>query len=291
MGVNVWFWGPPAWRLLFAVMKIAMIAVHDVRSKLEGGVELSDQDRQRRHGAALWAFRTVQSFVTCAPCPHCRGSSLTFLKEIQSEYGEQPLMALFLQGFGLEVLYKLRQKVNMKLHTQHLREYGVTNVHFEKTSCSVPTRGIRWQTFLDRLMLTRETFHVEDVLTVLQALRLDFAPEFAASYKQFFICISVLVNKYCSTVLSHVAVLHHPMQTLQSLMNPIAQQLRNEANIHEGILARRRSMQMLVLNIMCGVSGEPLTAENKEAMECKYLKPYDVMAVGVVCANYTCARK
>ena len=272
MGINVWFWGPPAWRILFATARYAHIltsafTVNEESSKLEAVVQ--------------WAAALIRSCLAVAPCPFCRPSSAQFVRELEAESGGRSLEDHLRDSNGLLFLYNLRNKVNMKLHAQHLKEHKVAGVQFTGKTCTVPPRTISFSAWSQRLFLRRRVFDEEDVVTLLNALWLDHTPEFARHYLTLWRALARLCRIEARVNGSKFPT---PMRQLADTMQPLVKL------VDADVLASPLGFSRTLLYLMCAQRGLALptqAAELAAAIRVMFA-PYAVMRVGVKCANETC---
>ena len=278
MGINVWFWGPPGWRVVFAIGKYVHTLVPAFRARHQ-------EDKARE--VVLWAGRTLRAFFAAAPCPYCRASCPVFVAELEAA-SRAPMEAHLWNGQGLRFLHDLRNKVNMKLQAQHLSQFTALRgaVSFRGKSCDVPCRMIRFETWRDRLLLQRRNFSDEDIELVLNALRLDHTPALAQHYVLFLHGLAKLTQLESRTHDSPRDAFA-PMRRLSQLLLPLARL----AVLQPELLAVNGGFSRVVLQVMSGMRGVALAGGEAatSTLERKLFAPYDVMRVGVVCAKETCA--
>lgn len=275
MGVNVWFWGPPGWRVSFAIAKISVLLVTHYR-----------RTRQTRKAGAVvqWASRTLRAFFNAPPCVFCRRSCPQFVRELEAETGARMEDQLW-AGKGLDFVFALRSKVNMKLHTQHLRQFSqLSGVTFDGHVCSIPPRTITFATWRARLMLQERMFTTQDVILLLNALRLDHQSDLGRHYATFLHGLSILTRLESR---QHDAPrnLFAPMRMLSELMLPIGRM----ALLQPDMVASRHGFERIVFQIMCGMKGLRPTAGQYERVSHALFAPYNIMQAGVVCQKETCA--
>lgn len=278
MGVNVWFWGPAGWRISFAIAKFALILVrHYQRTR----------QVERARAVVHWASRTLRAFFSAPPCVYCRRSCPVFVKELEGDTGATLEEHLW-RCEGLEFMFALRNKVNMKLHAQHLKQFAqralLSGVTFEGQSCSIPPRTIPFATWRARLMLQERMFDTQDVILLLNALRLDHQPELGPHYVTFVHGVSILVGLETR---QHDAPrnMFAPMRILSELLVPLGRL----ALIQPEMLATRDGFERVVFQLMCGMKGLQPPPEAYETTSQALFAPYNVMKAGVVCRQETCA--
>ena len=275
MGVNVFFWGPPGWRITFAIMKVAFILVtHYKRTK----------QFERARSVVMWAARTLRAFFNAPPCIFCRKSCPQFVKEIEKETGLSLEEHLWL-GKGLEFGYTLRSKVNMKLHTQHLKQFSqLSGVEFAGQSCSIPPRTIPFNTWRARLMLQERMFSTQDVILLLNAFRLDHAPELGGFYVTLLHGLSILIR---IESLQHDAPrnMFAPMRMLAELVMPIGRL----SLLQPDMLKTKEGFERVLFQIMCGMKGLRPDPHQYASVAKRLFEPYNIMRAGVICQKETCA--
>lgn len=275
MGVNVFFWGPPGWRVSFAIVKIALILIeHYQRTKQFG----------KARAVVEWAARTLRAFFNAPPCVFCRKSCPMFVKEIEEETKLTLEEHLWL-GKGLEFMYTLRSKVNMKLHTQHLKQFSqLSGIQFEGQTCSIPPRTITFNTWRARLMLQERMFSTQDIILLLNAMRLDHQPELSKHYVTFLHGLGILTRME-SRQHDSPKNAFAPMRILAELLVPIGRL----ALLQPDMLSTREGFERVLFQIMCGMKGIQPPPEHFAQVSKALFAPYDVMKAGVVCQKETCA--
>jgi hypothetical protein len=290
MGINVWMWGPSMWRLLFgAARNVHQLLPH---GRAQGMAACSPDER----AMIRWFCTFVRATTAIVPCPFCRPSSQQFLREIETEGGAS-LAEQVARGHVLQAMYQLRAKVNMKLQTQHLRKHvtlaaaqglGMQSVvTFKNKTCSVPPRNIKFMTWRQRLLLPHQVFGAQDVETMLNALRLDFAPGRERAYTAFWVCVAKLVQLDVRMERPHV--LPAPRAALQNYSN-ILHPLASIARLQPELLGTRVGFERLLLQLMAGARGlRPRDTGGVHKLGRRLFSPYNVMQVGVLCAEETCS--
>ena len=267
---------------------------------------LSRGDSAGARRVLQWAATFFVQFCFIAPCPFCRPSSQTFTRELlhaepriaatlrgldlHTEAGlETGLSALFGLDDGMRALrfvFDLRNKVNMKLQAQHMHDASaagsVHGVAFSGKSCSVPPRGIKFGTFVDRLMLRRVWFGVDDLLIVLNALRLDHQPPLGHHYRRWLGALCQLVKLECRARRLDRC---HPLRMFCDMLDPSLKLASAET------LASPAGFEGWLLQLMHGIAGRPAPkteAEREKSREWAFGR-FDTMVKNLRCAKETCA--
>lgn len=275
MGVNVYFWGPCGWRIVFAIGKVVHVLLPRYRA--------APETVHRARALVAWACTTLRAFFRVLCCVFCRRSCPEFVRELEESSGKTMEEHVF-QGHALRFLYDLRAKVNMKLHAQHLRSFGgLSGVTFSPKACSIPPRTIRFDTWRDRLMLQHSMFQVQDVELLLNALRLDYLPSCAEAYATLLDGLGVLAHME-SAIVDAPHNLHAPMRLLAQLLRPLGRLARMQPEM----LDTRAGYERVLVQLMSGMRGYAVEPDTYEREAKRLFAPYAIMQAGVQCRQETC---
>jgi len=278
MGVNVNGWGPCNWRLLLALALFIEAQIRALR-KLGG----AEAPAQVARVAGIWQRANELWAMLCA-CPICKHSFAAFLREYMRAKGSS-LARMAADGGAVRSHWELHNIVDTKLQHQHVAREFVQSCGFSEDDAvrlagRVRPQGPSMKALRLRLHLSDEHFSVDDVLTSLHALRLDYGAEKRELYVEWMGILTKLVR---AEVRMRALGRVHPLFVFSQALEVMAPRMREGA-----VSAEAFDTWMATLHAMLE-SGRPQSSEAVEAARKAMHARFDVMLVGHEgCALGTC---
>lgn len=280
-GVSVWMWGPPCWRLLFALAWMCDAAVL---------ARASNSPFLVKH--TLGCLRAVMATL---PCSLCRASCKAFLACVQDKLG-MSLDTAIQRGECLRFLYTLRNCVNDKLQRQALENAGVG---VSESAPPPPSNHISFTNLQRRMQLGLQHVTAEDVVTYLNALRLNHEPAFGAQYEALVQHLAPLLQQLATdahgpppaNTRQAVAPSTPPLHALAFVLRRWCRRVGGQ---HPSPLASRQGFTLFASLIVLWMAPRHRSTarrhkESRQQHAARLLKRYDVMQAFVRCGRGTCS--